>query len=111
VLADVKRELETVGKRIERVGAVMTGELCGCFNTKTEGVLYIKRVVSDIFGNAKFFDSYCTFKNNPSVDKAPLSFAFATTADVYLVIGYTMGLNDSYNPPAFWRDGSVERAM
>ena len=60
---------------IEEVGAVMTEELCGCFNTKREGVLYIKRAVSTMFENAKFFDSYCTFKNNSYVDKDPLSFA------------------------------------
>ncbi|GEM_PF-2987319 len=29
---------------IEAAGAVMTGEICGCFNTKKEGVLYIKRI-------------------------------------------------------------------
>ena len=73
ILSDVKRELE--GEGIGEVGAVMTGELCGCFNTKREGVLYIKRAVSTMFENAKFFDSYCTFKNNSYVDKDPLSFA------------------------------------
>ena len=60
---------------IEEVGAVMTEELCGCFNTKREGVLYIKRAVSNIFENMKFFDIYCTFRNNSYVDKNPLSFA------------------------------------
>ena len=73
VLADVRRELE--GGGIRGTGAVMTGELCGCFNTKREGVLYIKNAVTDMFGGAKFFDSYCTFKDNSYVDKNPLSFA------------------------------------
>lgn len=73
VLADVKRELG--GKGIRGTGAVMTGELCGCFNTKREGVLYIKRAVSDIFENVKFFDIHCAFKNSPYADKTPLSFA------------------------------------
>ena len=73
VLADVKRGLE--GEGIRGVGAVMTGELCGCFNTKREGVLYIKRAVSNIFENAKFFDMDCNFKNSSSVDEEPLSFA------------------------------------
>ncbi|HJH25632.1 MAG TPA: hypothetical protein C5S37_02415 [Methanophagales archaeon] len=73
VLADVKRGLE--GEGIRGTGAVMTGELCGCFNTKREGVLYIKSAVSNIFENAKFFDIYCTFKNSSSVDKEPHSFA------------------------------------
>ena len=35
---------------------------------------------------------------------------FATTADAYLVLGYTMGLNDSYSPPTLWCDRSVEKA-
>ena len=73
VLADMKRGLE--GEGIRGTGAVMTGELCGCFNTKREGVLYIKRAVSNIFENAKFFDMDCNFKNSSSVDEEPLSFA------------------------------------
>ena len=192
VLADVKKGLE--GEGIRGTGAVMTGELCGCFNTKREGALYIKKAVSAIFEDTKFFDAGCAFKNSSSVDKEPLSFAatnwlasakllskeyknvifvdigstttdvipivegkikakrtdlerlkygeliysgvlrtgvssllkrvvvggeeyrisselFATTADAYLVLGYTMGLNDSYNPPTLWCDGSVEGAM
>ena len=75
VLADVKRELEAEGKGIRGTGAVMTGELCGCFSTKREGVLYIKRAVSTMFENAKFFDSYCTFKDSFYVDNDLLSFA------------------------------------
>jgi len=71
----VKMGLEAEGKGVEAVGAVMTGELCGCFNTKREGALYIKKVVSTIFEDTKFFDIYCTFKNNSYVDKDPLSFA------------------------------------
>ena len=52
VLADVKRGLE--GEGIRGVGAVMTGELCGCFNTKIEGVLYIKNAVSGILRTQSF---------------------------------------------------------
>lgn len=75
VLADVKRRLEAEGKGIEAVGVVMTGEICGCFNTKREGVLYIKKVVSTMFGDTNFFDRDCNFKNSSYVDKDPLSFA------------------------------------
>ena len=60
---------------LEAVGAVMTGELCDCFVSRREGVLYIKEVLSAVFKEVKFFNSYCTFKNSTAVDKAPLSFA------------------------------------
>ena len=192
VLSDVKRALE--GKGIRKTGVVMTGEICGCFNTKREGVLYIKKAVSTMFGDANFFDTDCAFRNSSSVNKDSLSFAatnwlasakflseayknaifvdigstttdvipivegkikakrtdferlkygeliysgvlrtgvshllkrvkimgeecrisselFATTADAYLVLGYTIGQNDSYNPPILWCEGSVEGAM
>jgi len=75
VLADVKRGLAAEGKGINAVGAVMTGELCGCFHTKRAGVLYITEEVSNMFWDAKFFNSDCAFKSKSSVDKAPLSFA------------------------------------
>ena len=75
VLADVKRRLEAEGKGIEAVGVVMTGEICGCFNTKREGVLYIKKVVSTMFENVKFFNTDCAFKNSSSGGEDPLSFA------------------------------------
>ncbi len=75
VLSDVRRGLEAEGMEIEAVGAVMTGEICGCFNTKREGVLYIKRAVTSIFSDAHFFDKDCTFKDGSSVDKGTLSFA------------------------------------
>ena len=75
VLADVKRGLEAEGKEIKVVGAVMTGELCGCFNTKRAGVFYIAKAVSAIFENPLFFNTDCAFKNNPSGAKSPLSFA------------------------------------
>ena len=60
---------------LEAVGAVMTGELCDCFMTRREGVLYIKDVLSSVFKDVKFFNTYCTFKDSTEVDKAPLFFA------------------------------------
>ncbi len=74
VLSAVKQKFER-GEGIEAVGVVMTGELCDCFETKREGVLYIKKAVSDTFTDAKFFNQTCTFKNGSYVDKDPLSFA------------------------------------
>jgi probable H4MPT-linked C1 transfer pathway protein len=67
--------LEAEGKGIKAVGVVITGELCGCFSTKREGVLYIKRAVSNMFEDTKFFDIYCNFKNSSSADKDSLSIA------------------------------------
>ncbi|MEA2074732.1 MAG: hydantoinase/oxoprolinase family protein [Euryarchaeota archaeon] len=75
MLADVKRGLEAEGKGLNAVGAVMTGELCGCFNTKRAGVLYITEEVSNMFWDAKFFSGDCAFKSKSSVEKNPLSFA------------------------------------
>ncbi|RZN40107.1 MAG: hypothetical protein EFT35_03315 [Methanophagales archaeon ANME-1-THS] len=73
VLADVKRALEAERKGIEAVGAVVTDEICGCFNTKKEGVLCIKNTVSSIFSDVHFFDKDCRFKDGSSVDKDPVS--------------------------------------
>ena len=53
VLADVKRGLE--GEGIRDTGVVMTGELCGCFNTKREGVLCIKKNSLHYVLGCKFF--------------------------------------------------------
>jgi len=75
VLADVKRGLEAEGNEIKVVGAVMTGELCGGFNTKRAGVLYIAKAVSDIFETPLFFNNDCAFKSSSSVAKGPFSFA------------------------------------
>lgn len=72
ILSDVKRRLET--EEIKGTGVVMTGELCGCFNTKREGVLYIRNAVSNIFVDTIFFGTDCAFKNRSAVDKEPLSF-------------------------------------
>ncbi|HID19995.1 MAG TPA: H4MPT-linked C1 transfer pathway protein [Methanophagales archaeon] len=60
---------------IEAVGAVMTGELCDCFETKREGVLHIKDALSTAFREVKFFNADCAFKDSTDVDKYPLSFA------------------------------------
>jgi probable H4MPT-linked C1 transfer pathway protein len=60
---------------IEAVGAVMTGELCDCFETKREGVLHIKEALSTAFKEVKFFNADCAFKDSTEVDKYPLSFA------------------------------------
>ena len=65
------------GTKIEAVGAVMTGELSDCFETKREGVLQIKEALATTFTfkALQFFDINCTFKAGSEVDKDPLSFA------------------------------------
>ncbi|MDI6885626.1 MAG: hydantoinase/oxoprolinase family protein [archaeon] len=72
VLADVKQKF---GTELEALGAVMTGELSDCFETKREGVLYIKDALSITFDAPKFFDRNCGFKDSAAVDKDPFSFA------------------------------------
>lgn len=72
VLAEVKQKF---GSEIEAVGVVMTGELSDCFETKRDGVLEIKDMLSSIFGAPQFFDTSGTFKDGCEVDKAPFSFA------------------------------------
>ncbi|MHC1635600.1 MAG: hydantoinase/oxoprolinase family protein [Candidatus Methanospirareceae archaeon] len=58
------------------VAAVMTGELCDCFKTKKEGVLYIGSAIHDIFGDKAFFlDTEGAFKDFDCVIKSPYSFA------------------------------------
>jgi hypothetical protein len=83
-LSEVKHEMVVVAeKRVEErlngmsldVGAVMTGELCDCFNTKKEGVVYIKNCVDAIFGDIKFLDTACDFKDGVAVDENPLAFS------------------------------------
>jgi len=63
------------GAEIEAAGVVMTGELSDCFETKREGVLYIKNALATTFEAPLFFDINCTFKDGSEVDKSPLSFA------------------------------------
>ena len=63
------------GAEIEAVGAVMTGELSDCFETKREGVLHIKRALATTFESPFFFDINATFKAGSEVDKDPLAFA------------------------------------
>jgi len=76
VLLEVKRKFEIGAQAgIEAVGVVMTGELCDCFTTKREGVLHIKKTLSRVFKNVKFFDIDCAFRDGSEVDKDPLSFA------------------------------------
>jgi len=72
VLSELKKQFEP---GIEAVGVVMTGELCDCFATKREGVLHIKKALSTVFKNIKFFDIDCVFRDGLDVDKDPLSFA------------------------------------
>jgi len=74
VLSEAKQKFET-GEEAELIGVVMTGELCDCFETKREGVLHIKRAVSTVFENVKFFNTDCNFKDGSEVGKDPLSFA------------------------------------
>ena len=63
------------GARIEAVGAVMTGELSDCFDTKREGVLHIKNALVTVFEAPLFFDKHGMFKDGSAVDEDPLSFA------------------------------------
>ena len=74
VLSALKQKFGA-GERIEAVGVVMTGELCDCFETKREGVFHIKKALSTVFKNVKFFDTNCVFRDVSDVDKDPLSFA------------------------------------
>ncbi|MBN1761832.1 MAG: H4MPT-linked C1 transfer pathway protein [Methanomicrobia archaeon] len=75
-LCDVLPEvIRRFGTEIEAVGAVMTGELSDCFDTKREGVLQIKHALAATFEAPLFFDKNCTFQEGAAVDKDPLSFA------------------------------------
>jgi probable H4MPT-linked C1 transfer pathway protein len=77
-LYDVLSEVsEAFAPRIEAVGVVMTGELCDCFETRREGVVYIKNALISVFNNVHvhFFDTTCTFKSSSEVDGNPLLFA------------------------------------
>lgn len=71
-LAEVHR---TFGSAIDAVGAVMTGELSDCFETRREGVLSIKDVLTSVFEAPFFFDRNCRFNESSAVDRDPLSFA------------------------------------
>ena len=88
VLLRVKQEFETEGGEkeeggkeggagIEAVGVVMTGELCDCFETRREGVLRIKNILTSVFGfeGLKFFGTDCVFRDGSAVERDPLSFA------------------------------------
>ena len=73
VLYGIEKEIDKT--EIASAGAVMTGEICGCFETKGEGVSYIKKAVCKTFNDVKFLDNRCLFKNSSDVDRDPLSFA------------------------------------
>ncbi len=88
VLLRVKQNFETEGGEkeeggkeggagIEAVGVVMTGELCDCFETRREGVLRIKNILTSVFGfeGLKFFGTDCVFRDGSAVERDPLSFA------------------------------------
>ncbi|MCW7077563.1 MAG: hypothetical protein OCU22_00305 [Canidatus Methanoxibalbensis ujae] len=60
--------------RSASVGVVMTGQLCDCFRTKAEGIIFIKNAVVSIFRGAKFFSTNCSFENASVVDSHPLLF-------------------------------------
>jgi len=72
VLAAAKR---TYGSELEAVGAVMTGELSDCFDSRREGVLYIKEALASSFNSVLFFDLTGTFQDASAVDRDPLAFA------------------------------------
>ncbi|MCD4840561.1 MAG: H4MPT-linked C1 transfer pathway protein [Methanosarcinales archaeon] len=73
VLHEITREMDEI--EITSVGAVMTGEICGCFETKRKGVLYIKKAVCKIFDDVKFLDHRSILKKSSAVDGDPVSFA------------------------------------
>jgi probable H4MPT-linked C1 transfer pathway protein len=72
VLAAAKRKY---GSELEAVGAVMTGELSDCFDSRREGVLYIKEALASTFNSVLFFDLTGTFQDASAVDRDPLAFA------------------------------------
>jgi probable H4MPT-linked C1 transfer pathway protein len=72
VLAATKRKY---GSELEAVGAVMTGELSDCFDSRREGVLYIKEALVSTFNSVLFFDLTGAFRDASAVDRDPLAFA------------------------------------
>jgi probable H4MPT-linked C1 transfer pathway protein len=72
LLAAAKR---TYGSELEAVGAVMTGELSDCFDSRREGVLFIKEALASTFNSVLFFDLTGTFQDASAVDRDPLAFA------------------------------------
>jgi probable H4MPT-linked C1 transfer pathway protein len=72
VLVAAKRKY---GSELEAVGAVMTGELSDCFDSRREGVLYIKEALASTFNSVLFFDLTGTFRAASTVDRDPLAFA------------------------------------
>ncbi|MHC1610567.1 MAG: hydantoinase/oxoprolinase family protein [Candidatus Methanospirareceae archaeon] len=75
-LYDVLPEVnQKFSPEIEGVGVVMTGELSDCFETKREGVLYIKDALVAAFDSPRFFEINATFRDSSAVDKDPLAFA------------------------------------
>ncbi len=44
------------GLNLSKVGVVLTAELADCFKSKSEGVLYIAKIVKDVFDEAYFID-------------------------------------------------------
>lgn len=73
VLYEIKKKIDKT--EVTSAGAVMTGEICGCFETKGEGVSYIKKAVCRVFDDVKFLDNQCIFRNSSDVDENPVSFA------------------------------------
>lgn len=73
VLYEIKKKIDKTS--IASAGAVMTGEICGCFETKGEGVSYIKKAVCNTFNDVKFLDNRGLFNNSYDVDRDPVSFA------------------------------------
>jgi hypothetical protein len=72
VLAAAKRKY---GSELDAVGAVMTGELSDCFDSRRDGVLYIKEALASTFNSVLFFDLTGTFQDASAVDRDPLAFA------------------------------------
>ncbi|MEA1945010.1 MAG: hydantoinase/oxoprolinase family protein [Euryarchaeota archaeon] len=99
VLYGIKKKMDET--ETASVGAVMTGEICGCFETKGEGVSYIKKAVCKTFNDVKFLDNRCLFKNSSDVDRDPVSFASTNW------IASTMCIAEEYKDVIFVDIGST----
>lgn len=99
VLYEIKKKIDKTW--IVSTGAVMTGEICGCFETKGEGVSYIKKAVCKTFNDVKFLDNRCLFNNSYDVDRDPVSFASTNW------IASAMFIADEYKDVIFVDIGST----
>lgn len=80
-------ELEKLaGKFGKRAAVVMTGELCDCFPSKSDGVRFIAECVSRSF-DAIFMDAYGVFCDIDDVLSDPLSFSASNWVPSSIFVG------------------------